>query len=57
VKAAFLRDGKGKGKKLSLPLAMYDSMKTYSLLNEAPRREDVWGNGGIAARILTVGTR
>jgi hypothetical protein len=27
-------------------------VKTYSVLNQAPRHEDVWRNGGTASRIL-----
>jgi hypothetical protein len=43
--------------KLSLFLTKYYAMKTYSLLNLAPRHEDVWGSGGIAPRILNLATR
>jgi hypothetical protein len=31
--------------------------KVTPQLNEAPRQEDVWGNGGMAASILSLGTR
>jgi len=30
-------------------------MKTYPLLNKAPRHEDVWVNGGIALRFINFG--
>jgi hypothetical protein len=43
--------------KLSLFLPKCKTMKTYVVLNQAPRHEDVWGNGGIAPRILNLGTR
>jgi len=32
-------------------------MKTHPLVKEAERREDVWGNGGVALCILNLGTR
>jgi len=31
-------------------------MKTYPSLNKAPRRDDVWDNGGIVPSILNLGT-
>jgi hypothetical protein len=40
--------GKGKGK---------GKGKVVPVLNKAPRHEDVLGNGGIALRILDIGTR
>jgi hypothetical protein len=32
-------------------------MKKYLALNETLRHEDVWGSGGVAPRILNLGTR
>ena len=32
-------------------------MVHFAVVNEAPRQEDVWGNRGIAAHILNLGTR
>jgi hypothetical protein len=43
--------------KLSLGLSKYHAMKTYTLLNQALHHEDVWGSGGLAPRILNVGSR
>jgi len=34
-----------------------EDLKTYSILNEVPRREDVWGSGVISLRILNLDTR
>jgi len=42
---------------LSLCLANYHAMKTYPVLNQAPRHEDEWGSGGIALRTFNLGTR
>jgi hypothetical protein len=41
----------------ALCLSAYHSMNTYPALNWTLRREDAWGSGGIALRILNVGTR
>jgi hypothetical protein len=50
AKKPYLFYGKSKGKgKLQV--------KGAPVLNQASRREDVWGNGGIAQRILNLGTR
>jgi hypothetical protein len=38
--------------KLSLCVTKYHAMKTYPVLNEAPRHEDLWVTGGVAPRIL-----
>jgi len=35
----------------------YYAMKTCSVLNQAQRYEDLQGSGGIAPRILKLGTR
>jgi len=32
-------------------------MKTYLLLNQAPRHEAVWGSGDTAPRVINIGTR
>jgi hypothetical protein len=42
---------------ISLCLDKYDTMKTYPVLNKAPRHEDVWGNGGIAPLLLDLRSR
>jgi hypothetical protein len=42
---------------LSLRLTKYHAMKTYAVLNKAPHHEDIWWSGGIAPRILNLGTR
>jgi hypothetical protein len=41
----------------SLCLTKYYAMKTYSVLKQAPRHEDVGGIGCIAPRILNLSTR
>jgi len=38
-------------------LTTYRAMKTHSLLNKAPRQEDIYGSGDTAPRILNLGTR
>jgi hypothetical protein len=43
--------------KLSQWLTKYHAMKTFPVLYQAPRHGDVWGSGGIAARILNLCTR
>jgi hypothetical protein len=43
--------------KLSLCLTIYHGMKTYPVLNWAPRLEHVLGSGIVAPRILNLGTR
>jgi len=43
--------------KLSLCLTKSHVVKTCPLLNSAPRHEDLWVSGGIAPRILNLGTR
>jgi len=30
-------------------------MKTYTILIQAPRHEDVWGSGGVTPHILDLG--
>jgi len=40
---------------LSLSLTNYDAMKMYRVL-QSPRYDDVWKNGGMAPRILNLGT-
>jgi len=44
--------------KLKVPLGLtkYHTMKTYPLLNQTQHHE-VWGSGGIAARILSPGAK
>jgi len=42
--------------KFSLYLTKYLATKTYPVLNQTPRHEVVWGNGGTAPRI-NFGTR
>jgi hypothetical protein len=39
--------------KISLCLTKDHAMKMYPVLNEASRREDALGSGGIALRLLT----
>jgi hypothetical protein len=34
----------------------YQATKTNAVLNQAPRHEEIWGSGGIAPRILNLGT-
>jgi hypothetical protein len=43
--------------KLSLCLTKNHAMKTCSVFNYTPRNEDVWVSGGIALRILNLGSR
>jgi hypothetical protein len=42
--------------KMALCLTKHHAIRHF-LLNQAPRHEDVLGNGGIASRILHLGTR
>jgi hypothetical protein len=43
--------------RMSLYLTKYHAIKTYPVLNYEPRHEDVRRSGGIAPRILNLGTR
>jgi len=42
--------------KLTLYLTKCHATKTYPVLNKTLRNEDVWETGGIAPRILNLGT-
>jgi len=42
---------------VSVFLTKYHAIKTYPVLNYAPRHEDACGSGGIVLRILNLGTR
>jgi hypothetical protein len=46
-----------KNVRLSLCLTKYHAMRMYPMLNQALRHEDVLVSGGIAPRILNLGTR
>jgi len=37
-------------------ISVYHVMKTYPVINQAPRREDSWRSGGVTPLILNRGT-
>jgi hypothetical protein len=42
---------------LSLNLTRYHAINTYAMLNSVPCHKDVWASGGIASRILNIGSK